>query len=437
VNSAGYITARHAGKAKITVKTSNGKKAICKVTVTEIVPAIDVVVTPPAATLYVADTLLLQAELITEDPNVPSTDTIVWSSSDEEVATVSPSGEVVALDVGTAEITAEAPGSGKSATSVITVLGAEPEKDAVKITPGERFKPSFAGYGLDQSAGLTYSSSKENVATVSEDGYVQANFRDPSTGKAKTGTTTITATAFDGAAASIKVTVTNEPTIVDLSKWQGDIDWAQASQAIDLAILRVAYGADVGYEPKYKAYADSCVEYGIPFAAYSYCLYKTDAAAAKEAEVFYRQATADGRAPLFFVIDIEESFIKKAHTETYIARLRELAAEDGIARLKVGVYIGHHLYEKLNLNLEPDPGNDTTPDFLWIPRYNLPNNGAMAATAKTPNYTCDMWQYSSGAYMPGIKGKVDVNTLYDPAGNVLTDKDYFDFSWLIAGPDAA
>jgi GH25 family lysozyme M1 (1,4-beta-N-acetylmuramidase) len=231
--------------------------------------------------------------------------------------------------------------------------------------------------------------------------------------------------------------VSSEPTIVDLSKWQGNIDWSQAYQSIDLAILRVSYGTDTKIEPKYKSYADSCAEYGVPFGAYSYCLYKTKAAAQKEAAAFYKQATSDGRAPLFFVIDIEESFIKKSHTEAYITKLRELAAADGVTRLKIGVYIGHHLYAKLKLDLTPDLDDPTTPDFVWIPRYNLPNNGAMKATAKIPDYPCDLWQYSSGAYLPGVTGKVDVNTLYDTEGDPLSDTPGFSFDWLVAGAEAA
>jgi GH25 family lysozyme M1 (1,4-beta-N-acetylmuramidase) len=254
---------------------------------------------------------------------------------------------------------------------------------------------------------------------------------------ANVGTVEITGINQYGESASFKITVSDEPTIVDLSKWQGNIDWTYASNAFDLAILRVTYGADASYEPKYKTYADNCAQYGVPFGAYSFALYKSKGAAIKEANAFYKQATSGGRMPLFFVLDIEESFIKKAHTEAYIARLRELAEADGISRLKIGIYIGHHLYAKLKLNLDSDPGDATTPDFVWIPRYNMPNDGTLAPTDKRPDYTCDLWQYSSGAYFPGIVGKVDVNTLYDPQGNPLSEKDTFSFDWLIAGPEAA
>ncbi|MDR2162415.1 MAG: Ig-like domain-containing protein [Clostridiales Family XIII bacterium] len=435
VNAAGYITAKKEGAVKITAKAGK-KKATTKLTVKVLVKAASIAVTPTRGAIIPSGKLKVNATLTPEDPNIPSNDIIEWTSSNKNIATVSSKGVVTAINPGTVKITAKAVKSNKKASATLTVYSNTIPAGTVKITPGERFKTDFTLYGLDSNNGLTYSSSNKSIATVDSGGYVQANFRNKSTGKVNTGITTIEATTVDGDTASIDVMVTSEPTIVDLSKWQGDIDWSQSSKAIDLAILRVSYGADTKIEPKYKTYADSCDEYGVPFGVYSYCLYKSKSAALKEATTFYEQATSGGRVPLFFVLDIEEAYIKKAYTEAYIAKLRELAAADGITRLKIGIYIGHHLYEKLKINMATDLDNPKTVDFVWIPRYNLPNNGAMASSAKTPIYTCDMWQYSSGAYLPGVKGKVDVNTLYNPEGSVLTKKDSFSFDWLIAGSEA-
>jgi uncharacterized protein YjdB/GH25 family lysozyme M1 (1,4-beta-N-acetylmuramidase) len=437
VNAAGYIKTKKAGTVKITAKTSNGKKATTKVKVVPLVKATAITVTPNQKIMSSSQKTTLKATLVTADPNIPSNDIVEWRSSNEKIATVTEKGKVTTIMPGYAVITARAAGSGIEAYSAITVRNIEIDPDSVRITPGERFKPDFKDYGLSNTSGMTYSSSDVRIATVTSDGYVQANFRNKSTGKAIVGTVEITGTNRSGSSASFKITVSDEPTIVDLSKWQGNIDWSLAAPAFDLAILRVSYGADVDIEPKYKTYADSCAEYGVPYGAYSFALYKSKSAALKEANAFYKQATSGGRMPLFFVLDIEESFIKRSDTEAYIARLRELAEADGYTRLKIGVYVGHHLYDKLNLNLDTNPDNAKTPDFVWIPRYDSRNNGTLAPTDKRPNFTCDLWQYSSGAYFPGIAGKVDVNTLYEPGGNPLTEKENFSFDWLIAGPEAA
>jgi uncharacterized protein YjdB len=441
VDAAGYITPKKAGKVKITAKTSNGKKAVCTVTVLPLIKATGVTVTPDKATILYKQKLKLEAALTSADPNAPSNDVIEWSSSNENIATVEGSGKtavVTSVAGGEVKITATAVGSGKKASAVIKVSSIKANHSSVRVPPGVKFKPEFTTYGLGDAPKLTYSSNKNSIATVSEDGYVQVGFRNEETGEVKEGTVTIKAKTEAGDAASMKVTVMDEPTIVDLSKWQGNIKWEETYKAVDLAILRVAYGDDTSYEPKYKSYSSSCNAYGVPFGVYSFALYKTKAAAEREATTLYEQATAGGRAPLFFIVDIEESYIKSAHTDAYIAKLRELAEEDGIARLKVGVYIGHHLYNKLGLNLDTDPDDPESPDFVWIPRYNTPNNGSIdTTTAKRPDFACDIWQYTSGAYLPGITGKVDVNTLYDPSGAALSEKEGFSFAWLTAGSDSA
>jgi uncharacterized protein YjdB len=432
VNAAGYVTAKSPGEVKITAKTSNGKKTVCKLTVNPLVAATAVVVDPAEAMIELNEELDLTAFLTSEDPNTPSNDLIKWTSSNEKIVTVSAEGKVTAVGVGTADVIAAAIGSGKKGKAKITVPALKAD---VRIAPGVSFKPAFK-IGSKDDPILTYTSSDESVATVDKNGYVRANLRDKTTGHAVIGVAMIEVTTESGETGSVNVAVTDEPNIVDFSKWQGDIDWSQTHQAIDLAILRVSDGERTDLEKKYTSYADSCAEYGVPFGVYSFARYKTKAAAIKEATAFYKQATSDGREPLFFVVDIELAHFKRAHTEAYIAKLRELAEADGITRLKVGVYIGNHLYESLKLNLDTNIDDPATPDFIWIPRYNIPNNGAVAVGAKKPDHPCDLWQYSSSARIPGVGGYVDVSTLYDPSGARLSEKDYFDFEWLIAGPEA-
>jgi GH25 family lysozyme M1 (1,4-beta-N-acetylmuramidase) len=270
---------------------------------------------------------------------------------------------------------------------------------------------------------------------VTAAGNVYANLRNKETGKAKKGTVTITAKTKDGDKATMKVVVRDEPTIVDVSKWQGDIDWEEASKSIDLAILRTIYGADTSVEKKYKSYADSCEEYGVPYGVYAYVTYKTKKSAQSQATKFYNQAVSGGREPLFFVIDAEDTYITRANTEAYVAKLRSLAKKDGNDRLKIGVYVGHHLYSKLKLNLKTNKKNAKTPDFVWIPRYNS-NIGARTESMLEPDYACDMWQYSSAGHIPGISVNVDMNTLTNTDGDPLTSKSNFDFKWLIEGPVA-
>jgi uncharacterized protein YjdB len=431
----GVVYPKRTGVVDIVARAkASGTTASCRVTVVPHVGSTSIKVSPDKDTIYATKTAKLGASLTSAVGGQKSNDDIVWTSSDTGVAKVNSAGVVTGVGYGSATITARAE-SGSEAKASISVRTIKARVSDAIITPGMRYGGGFIFYGSGSSDGATYSSSDKSVARVTSSGNVYASLRDKSTGKAKEGEVTITVKSKAGEKATMKVVVRDEPTIVDVSKWQGDIDWAEASKSIDLAILRVAYGASTAVEQKYKSYADNCKKYGVPFGVYAYATYKTKKAAENEATKFYKQAVSGGRNPLFFVVDTEEAYINRANTEAYIAKLRSLAKKDGNSRLKIGVYIGHHLYEKLNLNLKTDKNNAKTPDFVWIPRYNT-NVGARASSMNEPDYTCDIWQYSSAGRIPGIDGKVDINTLTGTGGGELTGKSGFSFEWLTAGGNA-
>lgn len=85
--------------------------------------------------------------------------------------------------------------------------------------------------------------------------------------------------------------------IVDISSWQGTIDWAKASKQIELAILRASVGSNK--DQKYVEYAEGCRKYGVPYGCYHYLKAGTKAEAEKEAQLFYD--TAVPQSPLFFL----------------------------------------------------------------------------------------------------------------------------------------
>ncbi len=109
----GVITALKVGSATITAKAGD-KSATCAVTV-EATSVSDVTVDPTQVTLKVGQTATLSA---TVSPDNATDKTVVWTSSNTEVATVADGG-ITALEVGSATITAKA--GDKSATCAVTV----------------------------------------------------------------------------------------------------------------------------------------------------------------------------------------------------------------------------------------------------------------------------------------------------------------------------
>ena len=149
----------------------------------------------------------------TVSPTKATDKSVIWTSSDNKVATVSSSGKVIAVGKGACTITCTAnDASKKKATCKITVkdiratkvslnatsktLKLEPNKE-INYTLKATISPNNA---TDKS--VTWKSSDEKVATVSSNGKVVA------VGK---GTCTITCTAADGSKkyATCKITVTD------------------------------------------------------------------------------------------------------------------------------------------------------------------------------------------------------------------------------------
>lgn len=128
VDSAGKVTAKAAGTVTITctAQADSGKKATCKVTVTEPKPPVKptvkvtkVTLNKKTATLSPKETLTLKA---TVTPTNATNKGVTWKSSDTKIATVSSTGKVTAKAAGTVTITCTAKdGSGKKATCKITV----------------------------------------------------------------------------------------------------------------------------------------------------------------------------------------------------------------------------------------------------------------------------------------------------------------------------
>lgn len=119
VDDMGRVIAVSGGTAVITAQSDSTPEvtAECTVTVTQMVES--VFVTAPKATLYKGETLQVQVEV---GPSQASNTGVTWTSSNENVATVTQAGLVRAVGLGSAVITAQAAdGSGVSDSLPITV----------------------------------------------------------------------------------------------------------------------------------------------------------------------------------------------------------------------------------------------------------------------------------------------------------------------------
>jgi len=210
VSSSGKVTAKNAGTAVITAKTSNGKTATCKVTVTNpIVVITKVTLNKTNLNLTKGATSTLSATITPS--NTTQSKQVTWTSSNNNVATVTSSGKVTAKTAGTATITAKT-SNGKTATCKITVTNPKPvtiaitkvslNKTNLNLTKGasSTLTATITPSNTTQNKQVTWTSSNKNVATVTSSGKVTAK---------TAGTAVITAKTSNGKTATCKVTVTN------------------------------------------------------------------------------------------------------------------------------------------------------------------------------------------------------------------------------------
>lgn len=131
----------------------------------------------------------------TVEPAEATNKTVTWSSSDETVATVTSEGQVSALKAGTATITVTTADGAKTAECTITITNVDVEsvslnKETLSLYPGEtgQLTATIAPANATNKD-VTWATSDEAVATVSENGLVTAQ---------ASGEATITVTTVDG-----------------------------------------------------------------------------------------------------------------------------------------------------------------------------------------------------------------------------------------------
>lgn len=182
--------------------------------------------------------------------------------------------------------------------------------------------------------------------------------------------------------------------IIDISKWQGTIDFNKLKNEVSLVIARASCGSDK--DTRFDEYAAAMNKLGIPFGVYCYSYAATEEKAKDEVKKMIDYASKYN--PLFYVMDAEEAKITHAAIKAFAEELRARKIN------KIGCYVAHNHYEGYKYSTLQKMF-----DFTWIPRYGK-NNGTISGAIK-PAYFCDLWQYSSTAKINGINGNVDINTI--------------------------
>lgn len=190
---------------------------------------------------------------------------------------------------------------------------------------------------------------------------------------------------------------------IDVSSWQGKIDWATvADYGMDFAILRITEKGnktDGRFEENYQG----CQKYGIPVGVYKYSYALSVAEIQAEAQKVVD--VLDGRELQFPVwLDLEDSKQRTLSGSTLMTMIKTFWSVVTAAGYKFGIYCNMDWYD----NVIPEEAKSKY-DF-WIARYPAQDDGWLQERLR-PSVGVG-WQYSSKATIPGIYGKVDRNVFY-------------------------
>ena len=203
---------------------------------------------------------------------------------------------------------------------------------------------------------------------------------------------------------------------IDVSEWQGVIDWEKVKPNIDGAILRAGWGKN-NLDRRFAYNASECNRLGIPCGAYWFSYAKT-AEEAKNEALYLIRAVSPYRMELPLAFDFEYDSVTSAANQG-VKITKELASE---FLWQFGDTVEEEGYWCLNYT-SPDflskyYGDTTTERFgLWIAAW----PAAKKIDLSKPPRKCDIWQWTSKGSIPGISGNVDINESYTDFPKIIKD----------------
>lgn len=250
-----------------------------------------------------------------------------------------------------------------------------------------QIEPILYPFGADGV--LTYTSKNPSIASVSQSGMVTG---------VSDGTTTVTVTAENGVYAEFTVTVySNVFRGIDVSKWQGDINWKRVNASgVDFAIIRSSYGKE-HVDEKLEANVAGCEKYGISYGFYHYTYAASVKEARKEAR-FFLNTIKKYKPDYPIVLDIEndhfKSMSRKKVTDILVAFMTELE--------NAGYYAT--VYSYANFFRDHVDMSRIKQYDVWIASWG--DEDKLNSVYDGPY---GMWQYSAVGRVNGINGDVDLD----------------------------
>lgn len=316
-----------------------------------------------------------------DNPNAKLPDTVSGEISDDatvvsEDLAVTPEGEVKNIE------------TGETVTDATLVGTQDQQPDPLAKTNGESFIPVSA----------------EDVKNAVADANVQLSKFESNEYGAHWGTYNNTKAFFDY---QNNLFVQQAKGVIDVSEWQGDIDWAKAkADGVEGVIIRLGYGWGNNADKKAQRNISECKRLGIPFGIYWYSYADTPSIAKGEgADVVAKLKQfgvnpSDLAYPVYYDL---EKWTWKGHQPPTDPNVYNDIVNNWYSALQSAGYKNLSVYSYTSYLQGPLKHADIYAKTTWVAQY-----GARMGFDSFPTNSRG-WQYTSSGKVDGISGTVDMN----------------------------
>ena len=195
--------------------------------------------------------------------------------------------------------------------------------------------------------------------------------------------------------------------VIDVSGWQGDIDWAKAkADGVEGVIIRLGYGEGNNADKKAQRNISECKRLGIPFGIYWYSYADTPSLAKEEgADVVAKLKQfgvnpSDLAYPVYYDL---EKWTWEGHQPPTDPNVYNNIVNNWYSALQSAGYKNLGVYSYTSYLQGPLKHADIYAKTTWVAQY-----GARMGFDSFPTNGRG-WQYTSTGKVDGISGNVDMN----------------------------
>ena len=195
--------------------------------------------------------------------------------------------------------------------------------------------------------------------------------------------------------------------VIDVSGWQGDIDWAKAkADGVEGVIIRLGYGEGNNADKKAQRNISECKRLGIPFGIYWYSYADTPALSKEEgADVVSKLKQfgvnpSDLAYPVYYDL---EKWTWEGHKPPTDPNVYNNIVNNWYSALQSAGYKNLGVYSYTSYLQGPLKHADIYAKTTWVAQY-----GARMGFDSFPTNSRG-WQYTSSGKVDGISGNVDMN----------------------------